>query len=645
MTSVASFDVFDTVLVRRVATPEAVFHLLANRLGRDPAEFVRARKEAELAAWRDAKAAGGEVRLEEIHARLAAGDPERTLRAELELERSLLVRIPGADERTRAARRDGKRVAFVSDTPLPEPFVREILLATGVLEQGDLLLVSSDCQVNKEGGGIYRHLCERMDAAATDVVHEGDNVVLDVEEARGAGCQVRLFEEAHTNRFEEELDRGPSLARAFAGASRLARLATEAKGERERSLRDVSTGVVAPLLVGYVLWVLHRAREEKLSTLWFLGRDGQVLLEIARIVAPRIGIEEKQVALRYLHASRQAWNLPAFAAGAHAELSWIWDRTDDLTLRTLLARVGLTADELGPELRAHGLADDAWDRPLSANELRDLRPLVATPAVRARVELAAEARLALFQRHLAEVGFLADGANGIVELTGHGNLQESLAAVVRAAGSSSQPIGFYLAWLNDGRERAMTQPCAWHETDGVGTDLLGMGGPAVVALEAFAAADHGTLVEYAEVNGRAVPVLAAERNESVIEWGLPLLRRSVEAFCHELLLDDDAVDHRGDVREGTAGALRAFWNGPTDAEARAWGTFPWEDGFGRETRHLELARGQNWSDVFGVLRRGVRGRHRAAWEAGERQLTPAVVQKCVDLASRTRSRVRRAAGR
>ncbi len=639
MTRVASFDVFDTVLARRVVTPEAVFHLLANRLGRDAAEFVGARKAAELHAWQTAKAAGGEVRLEDIHAQL--GDPERTMNAELALERELLTRLPGAQERTRAARGNGARVAFVSDTPLPVAFVREVLREQGVLEEQDLVLVSSDCQVNKADGEIYRQLCALANVRATDVVHEGDNLALDVEAARGAGCNARLFEDAHRNRYEEALDQGPSLARAFAGASRLARLSTPATGNRERALRDVTTGVVAPLLAGYVLWVLQRARDDRLRTLWFLGRDGQVLLDIARTLAPRIGIDEDTLRLRYLHASRQAWNLPAFAAGAHGELNWIWDRTDDLTPRKLFARVGLTAEEIGPELRSHGYGDEAWDRALTPNDLRDLRPLVATTGVRARVELAASARLALFQRHLDEVGLLADEASGVVELTGHGNLQESLAAVVRATGSSSEPIGFYLALLNDGRERAMTTPRAWHESDGVGTGLLGMGGTAVVAIEAFAAADHGTLVEYAEQDGRVVPVLAAERNAAVIEWGLPFARRCVASFCRELILAADAVDARDDVREATATALRAFWDAPTEAEARAWGAFPWEDGFGRETRHLELARGRDWSAVLGALWRGELAGHRAAWAGGERELTSPAVRRCVELAVRARSSVRR----
>ena len=108
----------------------------------------------------------------------------------------------------------------------------------------------------------------------------------------------------------------------------------------------------------------------------------------------------------------------------------------------------------------------------------------------------------------------------------------------------------------------------------------------------------------------------------MIDWGLGTLRATVRAFAEELLLDADLVDPDADLRPAVTDALRLFWEQPTRAEAEAWGAFPWEDGFGAETRHVSLARGLRLSDAGTLLRSGSPGRlHRASWRAGTLVLT------------------------
>ena len=53
------------------------------------------------------------------------------------------------------------------------------------------------------------------------------------------------------------------------------------------ALVDVAGGVAAPMLAAYVLWILEDAAARGLGRVYFLARDGQVLYEIARRLAPR----------------------------------------------------------------------------------------------------------------------------------------------------------------------------------------------------------------------------------------------------------------------------------------------------------------------------------------------------------------------
>jgi hypothetical protein len=101
---------------------------------------------------------------------------------------------------------------------------------------------------------------------------------------------------------------------------RLAAAATAAGAEHRfedphlRAVDEVGRWVAAPLLVPYVLWLLSDARERGLGRLYFVARDGQVLLAIARRLAPRVGFDGE---LRYLYGSRRSWE-PLLTPGAEA---------------------------------------------------------------------------------------------------------------------------------------------------------------------------------------------------------------------------------------------------------------------------------------------------------------------------------------
>jgi FMN phosphatase YigB (HAD superfamily) len=639
MARVSSFDVFDTLLTRSVSSPRAVF-LLLGRMARaqgltdcGPVEFAAARSRAEARAYERAKAGGRQLRLTDIHrelqAELALSDAARQAleRAECELESRLVFPVPGARAVLEEARLRGDRIAFVTEMYLPEDFLRGELERHGLMRPGELLLVSGACGFGKADAGIYRHLVELSSTPAGSILHHGDDPRLDGECAGRAGLSVRTHADCALNRYERILEAesatGAPLGSLMAGASRRARLRVEAAGERELAIRDVAAGVVAPLLCAYVLWVLREAQRQSLADLYFLARDGQILLDIARRLAPKLGAVPE---LHYLHASRQAWNLPAFAAGAHGDLNWIWDRTDDLSVRSLLARVDLEPDDVREHLVEAGLPAAEWSRALTTDEIRGLRELLGRASLRERVLAAAEGKLDLAARYLVQAGVPRSRRAGLVELVGHGNLQESASALIARAGGAPPPpppppTGLYFAWIADSRKRAITAPLVYLRDSPDSRDLVP--GWGVIALEAFCAADHGTTIEYAEEAGTVVPVLEQAGNPPVSDWGLGLMRQTVAEFADALVLDQDLVDPDSDARPVTLRALREFWMRPKESEARAWGSFPWEDGFGKETRYQRLARGYEWSHVGRAARDGrIHRFHRAAWPAASLVLTP-----------------------
>jgi hypothetical protein len=117
----------------------------------------------------------------------------------------------------------------------------------------------------------------------------------------------------------------------------------------------------------------------------------------------------------------------------------------------------------------------------------------------------------------------------------------------------------------------------------------------IVPLEMFCAADHGTVIGFVEQNGYAQPVLREERNQRVIDWGLPLVRDSIYSFTENLLLDASLINPYTDMRQACAEVLKSFWLSPSEIEATAWGDFPWEKGHSENTD--SLAKSYSWLQV------------------------------------------------
>jgi hypothetical protein len=129
----------------------------------------------------------------------------------------------------------------------------------------------------------------------------------------------------------------------MAGASRLARL--EAIERRiDPVIAAVAAGVAAPLVVGFVSWVLQSAEAAGIRRLFFLSRDGEVLHDIACLLQADRGL---QVDCRYIHVSRRSMGLSR--AGIPAPRG-----PDPSLLRDYLIDSGL-GDEV-----ATGVVDVGW---------------------------------------------------------------------------------------------------------------------------------------------------------------------------------------------------------------------------------------------------------------------------------------------
>ena len=635
-TAIAAFDVYETLLFRAVGHHGAAHLLLgraACRRGLSVHEAVvvaAARHQAEVRARR--RAAGVDISLADIHEELAdsfgygSSRVSEMVELELEIEARITRSTETSRQRVAAARSCSGRIVFISDVYLPEAFVRAMLEEHSLLLPADGLYVSSSRDgATKRSGQLFKAVVESEGVRAEAITHTGNNWSSDVLAARRCGLVARHYPRGNLNRYEQALERWSretaGLTSMMAGASRLARLDDPpSEGSRTVLLREVASSVAAPVVTGFVLWLFDRARREGMERLYFLAREGQVLYEVARQLAARLGLP---IELHYLCVSRQSLNIAAAGELTDEELAWVLTHSASNSIRTILARLGNSPDVIAPALKSEGWDPDRWDDPIGTKHLPRLLKTIIRSEVRKELEAGMTEARRLAVEYLEQEGLFDPVRVGVVDSTGGGS---QLRAIGRLRRERSLPsIRGYLVFRGAPRfapdDDETTQIRGWF-----GDEVRHRGyGPTpgrAALMEVICAADHGTTLGYERDSGRVRPKLNETQAQATLDWGLPVVRSTISRFVEELCLDPELVDLDTDARPAISEVMAMLWDSPTAGEAEVWGRYPFEPTSGRGEVPAPLASRYGLGDVIVALgRRELRDRTWFEWSAASEQLS------------------------
>jgi hypothetical protein len=218
------------------------------------------------------------------------------------------------------------------------------------------------------------------------------------------------------------------VAAAFADASAGARSATPASSGHEVAIRDVAAGVASPALVGFTAWMFRQARTRNLTRLRFLSRDGQVLYELARRLAPRLGID---IDMEYVYSSRLTWSLAATDPASLTSAEWLFNSFMKSNATDLCARLGLPAADYVAALAEAGVSMDPETRADAGEQLMALRQFLR----RDDVSCSAAARIGRMRAVVTEYAaqhMLAHPRTGLVDVGWTGRMAGSLINVCAA---------------------------------------------------------------------------------------------------------------------------------------------------------------------------------------------------------------------
>lgn len=305
----ASFDIFDTVLIRKCGKPGNIFHLLAHKLYPDDeakrVAFIRWRRQAEGRVARLLK--GRETTIADIYTdtdvvQFCDYTPSQLVAAEKEIEADNLTANPAVKSIIEKCRAEGKTVCFISDMYLDSELLSQVLKREGCLIGNEKVYVSCEEDARKSTGSLYDKVRSYLNP--THWEHYGDHPVSDVKRAKEKGIIAipinTAFTESEKHLADNSKQHGYELS-CLAGLQRAARITNG-----NNAYSALAADFVAPAYIPYVHFVLEKAKELGIKRLYFLSRDSYILQKIAeQMQGGYSGIE-----LKYLFVSRKALLLP-----------------------------------------------------------------------------------------------------------------------------------------------------------------------------------------------------------------------------------------------------------------------------------------------------------------------------------------------
>lgn len=653
MPTVSSFDIYDTLVVRRTLTERSLYAAVWQQLKADGHTLPTCSRFVELREQASESASG--IDAPSLHTLLQHLDAEllpiadQIERAEIALELEQLACVPGALERVRSARESGHTIAFVSDMHISAKHLRPRLEELGLCRDGDLFLVSSDEGVSKSrGGALFETLISLSGCEAAAITHHGNSHWSDDRQARIKGLSTVYCPAANINRYETRILETPDhtgnrVTEALARACRDTRLAMSEHvlepalaGERERALLDVAASVVGPVMLAFTTWVINRCREQSIQRVCFLTRDGELPLEIARALPSELtaGIE-----LQLLEVSRRSLMLPAASLVSLDDWlntgmkpsGYLSQHADKLPASSIVGRTGLTFDKHASLLARFGLT--SGDAPLGEAGLAQWRNALASPDVRHCIIEESERKLAsttaYFKQHLPE---LEGKRIALVDIGWTGQQAGLLSTLIRHLGGE-HPLHLHLGRLRNHTLIAEAHVVPWLIDEHHAPSPLEN---PVALFETFCASTEGGVMGYAfDESGHAVAERRQSEHRTRLEhWGHAKMRTAALQLAAQAgplmsAFDDDGLRHL------SIQLLDDFWNRPTHSEARTWGDFPYErDQTGEYIQRL--ANPYNWQQLQARLN----GRYTGLdWKAGSIALSPALLRWALALRERWRGRL------
>lgn len=350
---VVSFDIFDTLLMRKTLYPQDVFFLMEEKIRKeniDIENFPMQRMHAEVSNPQK------EPNLDEIYDYLQSmvaitkEQADWLKKLEIETEDNVLTIKVSVYEMLKYAKQKGKEVYLVSDMYLPEYTLQKLLSDVGITEYDGIFVSNKyrtgktedlyDEYVNGIGKKKYLHIGDNKKADGICAVTHGlDAIILPstyelIEKSPFADILTR------TSNIVERLMVGLFAMRYFNNPF--------LETYKINNVSDYAYLFLGPVISAYMLWLIAQIKRYGYTKVLFAARDGWLFLRLYHMAEVNLGINLPEGS--YFYTSRKAC-IRAYCS-------------DKRGLSEVMDRYSFTMDDIGRNFSGNG----KWE-PLSEIEV------------------------------------------------------------------------------------------------------------------------------------------------------------------------------------------------------------------------------------------------------------------------------------
>lgn len=276
---VISFDVFDTLILRKLEKPEDVFMLVGEKLGIFGFQQIRQQAEKEARDLQKIINGNREVTILEIYNRVAyytGINPEKGAELEFTIECDMCMANPYMKQVFEIVKASNKRIFVTSNMYIPQEKMRKLLLSCGY-EGFEEILVSCDYHCAKTNGELFEIL-KQKNQGTMRIIHVGDNKNADIQGASIAKIDSKYYQACgELGKTHRPLGMSPLISSAYKGVINT----TLHNGlELYSPLWEygfIYGGIIA---AGFIQWIHDEVIEKHISKILFLSRDGFILKKI-----------------------------------------------------------------------------------------------------------------------------------------------------------------------------------------------------------------------------------------------------------------------------------------------------------------------------------------------------------------------------
>lgn len=272
--------------------------------------------------------------------------------------------------------------------------------------------------------------------------------------------------------------------------------------DAEKIIIQSVSDVIGPVLISYCIWIIQKARKSGLQKLYFLARDGKILMEICKVLIQHYKLD---IECKYLYVSRYSLRKALFSINPDEALRYICRNSLSVTPASILQRSGLSSNIQQQVLLELGYSTESQQSiPLTPKELDSFYLMLKESKLFcSEMQAMSEEYNTIIYEYFQEQG-IANGTHiAIVDSGWTGSIQRCIRQILSYNKVNASIEGFYFGIQSlPKREDGIYNwfyfgPQNYYEYIHFNNNLF----------ECWCMADHGMTIGYQKNNNEVVPIL------------------------------------------------------------------------------------------------------------------------------------------